>query len=179
MRIVTRYLCAFVVIAGSIGLSAVNGRADQIINGPNSAYAAVSNVAFPAGDSLLGVTAHITAGKAGHVLVVTVTLNDPTSVGGVNQTYYYAPVINGGGVMELFPSNGSFDEYFAIAKVYQSAGIAPFATVTSSATWFLDIDAAGLVGQPITIDLEGSTFPFGSPATRSANLSFTAVMQQK
>jgi hypothetical protein len=170
MTAIHRTALVSVAILSALALTSSRSSADDIVEGPNSAYAS-ANVVFPVIESnLLSMT--IPQGKAGRVLVVHATIIDSDGIGATNQTYYYQ--VRVGGAIEP-----TADGSFASAKVQSASNISPFATVTSSGTWWIDLDAAGLVGVPLQIDLFGSTWPDGPAGKRRAQVSMAAVMELK
>jgi len=148
------------------------------VSGPNSAFASAQNVFFPDADTPI-LTATITSGKAGRVLVVTATIVDYINNAGTNQTYYYVPRVSSPLLSQQYMEPTGPSDY-ALAKVNSSSGVFPFGTMVSSGQWWLDLDEyPGLINQPLTIQLFGSSYPTGPALTREADVGLSAIMQLK
>jgi hypothetical protein len=143
-------------------LPAFPSAADEA-GGPNSAYKD-EVVVFPGGiyETRPVLTTQIPRGKAGTVLVITISVQDQWG-GYKKQGFEFFPVVNG------VPRGDQ--AVVARDRIYFGSG---------SGTWFVDMDTSGFVGQPLTISVYGLTYPsYKDNLSRTVKVNLAAVMQPK
>ncbi len=134
-------------------------------SGPNSAFAWKRD-AVPTTETTF-VTATITTGVSNRMLVIHGSILDSDFGGCCEQLFTIRPTVNGQRV-QIPPSAAWLREPPSGQGVSAPVG-------SASATWFVDLDAAGLTNVPLTIRLVAAAYFAGTVA----DVSFSAYTAAK